>query len=274
MTISYFSPSDDVLVRVYEELLRLERENGVETLFAVESGSRSWGFASQNSDYDVRFVYKRPINDYLRLDKSRDTIEWHPEPLYDMVGWDISKYLTLLRKSNPSTLEWLGCPRYFVNYPIRLHSIERLAERCFNPRSLAYHYLGMAKENANEFLRIADGVVRDEPPTTKKYLYVVRALLSARYVCDFGEMPPIDFHTLMGAYENRLYCDGVLGCVDELLDRKRHGLETDVHERISALDEWVIASCCDLAIKANRVVASEPVPWVDVNDLFVGIVGE
>lgn len=37
-----------------------EQEHQVKVLYAVESGSRAWGFASPNSDYDVRFIYAHP----------------------------------------------------------------------------------------------------------------------------------------------------------------------------------------------------------------------
>ena len=184
MPSDVFTPSDDEMAMIHEELRKIESGNNVKVLFAVESGSRSWGMASKNSDYDVRFVYKRPIYDYLRLDQRKDTLDWHPDPMLDMVWWDVSKYLSLLHRSNPSALEWLNCPRYVVSDPSKLHAIDELAETCFKARSLAFHYIGMARENANEFLRIANGVTRDEPPKTKKYLYVVRALLSARHVID------------------------------------------------------------------------------------------
>jgi len=71
---------------IREELLAIERERGVRVLLAVESGSRAWGMASPDSDYDVRFVYARREEDYLRLEEVRDTIEWRLDETYDDVG--------------------------------------------------------------------------------------------------------------------------------------------------------------------------------------------
>ncbi len=42
---------------ILEKLKYIEEENNVKILYAVESGSRGWGFASRDSDYDVRFIY-------------------------------------------------------------------------------------------------------------------------------------------------------------------------------------------------------------------------
>ena len=57
-------------------LKRLEKENKIKILFAIENGSRAWGMASKDSDYDVRFVYFRKAKDYLKLDKEDDVIKF------------------------------------------------------------------------------------------------------------------------------------------------------------------------------------------------------
>lgn len=38
----------------------------------MESGSRTWGFASPDSDYDVRFIYVQPRESDLRLERVPD----------------------------------------------------------------------------------------------------------------------------------------------------------------------------------------------------------
>lgn len=61
---------------IREKLVEIENKENVRIIMAVESGSRAWGFASPDSDYDVRFVYVRNLEDYLKLEKTRDVIEW------------------------------------------------------------------------------------------------------------------------------------------------------------------------------------------------------
>jgi len=60
---------------IREKLESIERAQGVRILFAVESGSRAWGFPSPDSDYDVRFLYRHPRDWYLSLIDRRDVIE-------------------------------------------------------------------------------------------------------------------------------------------------------------------------------------------------------
>ena len=90
----------EALIR--EKLKEIEKREGCRILLAVESGSRAWGFASPDSDYDVRFIYVRPKESYLRLDRVRDVIEVPINDELDINGWDVDKTLRLLHKSNPT----------------------------------------------------------------------------------------------------------------------------------------------------------------------------
>lgn len=100
--------NNEVSQRVRNALNRLETEQDVRVLYACESGSRAWGFASQDSDYDVRFLYVHRCEWYLSIESRRDVIE---EPLCDglhVSGGELRKALRLLRKSNPPLLEWMN----------------------------------------------------------------------------------------------------------------------------------------------------------------------
>lgn len=59
-----------------QKIREIEEKEKVKVILAVESGSRAWGFESQDSDYDVRFIYIREKDDYLKLEGVRDVIEW------------------------------------------------------------------------------------------------------------------------------------------------------------------------------------------------------
>lgn len=90
---------------IEEKLKEIERKEKVRILFAAESGSRAWGFASPDSDYDVRFIYVRPAEDYLRLEGIRDVIEWQLDEVLDINGWDLKKALVQFQKGNATLFE-------------------------------------------------------------------------------------------------------------------------------------------------------------------------
>ena len=86
-----------VLLKIRE----IEEKEHVRILHAVESGSRAWGFASPDSDYDVRFIYARDKNYYLRLRNTRDYIDGELNEVLDMNGWErkpCSIFINLMRR--------------------------------------------------------------------------------------------------------------------------------------------------------------------------------
>lgn len=101
---------------ILQRLADIESRFDVKILFAVESGSRAWGFASKDSDYDVRFVYVHRKEWYLTLIEGRDVIEeLDPDGVMDLAGWDIKKALLLMGKGNCAFAEWLNSPIIYAN---------------------------------------------------------------------------------------------------------------------------------------------------------------
>ena len=96
--------------RILKELNAIEKNNDVKVIYACESGSRAWGFASEDSDYDVRFIYVHSKYWYLTIADKRDVIEIPFNGRLDINGWGVRKSLKLLRKSNSPLLEWLSSP--------------------------------------------------------------------------------------------------------------------------------------------------------------------
>src|SRR5262245_21580074 len=135
--------SDDVGKAIEAELAALERAEDVAILLAVESGSRAWGFASTDSDYDVRFVYVRRPEWYLSIDLEdrRDVIERPIRESIDVSGWDVRKALKLFRKSNPPLLEWLQCPIVYRQRSSLAGRLRALLPEFYSPRGSFHHYL-------------------------------------------------------------------------------------------------------------------------------------
>ena len=78
----------EVFQRVRHALARVESDQNVRVLFACESGSRAWGFASRDSDYDVRFLYVHRRDWYLSVEDRRDVIEQPIADDLDVSGWN------------------------------------------------------------------------------------------------------------------------------------------------------------------------------------------
>lgn len=135
-----------MLETIKAKLKEIEEKEQVRIIHAVESGSRAWGFASPDSDYDVRFIYIRKPEAYMHLEKTRDVIEWQLDDTLDINGCDLQKALRLLHRSNPTLFEWNESPIVYRTTEAWAE-LQPLIRSCFMEKSGLYHYLSMAKSN-------------------------------------------------------------------------------------------------------------------------------
>lgn len=179
----------EIRQRVMQALDDIEAKHDVRVLFACESGSRGWGFASPDSDYDVRFVYVHRLPWYLTVGEQRDVIELPISDELDVSGWELRKALQLLRNSNPTLLEWLDSPVVYRADVAAAARMRELAPGFFSQQSVRHHYLSMARKNFR-------GYLQGENVRLKKYLYVLRPLLAVRWIDSGMGMPPMRFADL------------------------------------------------------------------------------
>ena len=175
--------------KILEKLKEIELQKGVEVLYAVESGSRAWGFASPDSDYDIRFIYKHDLDYYLSLWEQPDVIEFMTEEDLDGSGWDLKKTLKLLAKSNAPLLEWLFSPVVYFENEVFVTQMRSLAKECFSPIACLHHYLGTTKNFMD--------VCQAEEVKLKSYFYALRTALAGKWIIENNSFPPVDFMELL-----------------------------------------------------------------------------
>lgn len=231
-----------VKARIMEELTAIEHKHDVKVLFACESGSRGWGFASPDSDYDVRFLYVHRLEWYLRVEAPRDVIELPINDELDIGGWELRKALQLMRKSNPTLLEWLDSPIVYRQDEVATQRLRELAHTFFLPQRGRHHYLSMAKKTYQTHLQ-------DETVRYKKYFYALRPLLAARWVDAGLGMPPMRFADLV---ERLVTDEAMLAEINALLELKMAAGEGKYGPRRPAIHEF---------IEAELANAENATPW-------------
>lgn len=229
---------------IRQKLREIEAANQVKILYAVESGSRAWGFASPDSDYDVRYVFIRPIKDYLRIDPLPDHIDGPLDEVQDYSGWDVKKALGLLGKSNPSLLEWLHSPVVYAQTAAWRHFAD-CADAYFSVERNLHHQYASAHSTWRNFLQ-------GEQVRLKKYLYALRPLLCFRYVEQYRKVAPVPFDELCAA----VLPDSMRGAVDDLLAQKKQAREKETAPRIPELDAYLLAEFAH----AEQVLEALPNP--------------
>jgi predicted nucleotidyltransferase len=215
----------------------IEQREGVRILLAVESGSRAWRFASRDSDYDVRFIYLRPIEDYLSIVTPRDVIELPVDAVLDANGWDLRKALGLIARSNAVAIEWLSSPVVYRRDDRAAGLLLDLARTQAHLPALAYHYDRSAR-------RAWSPETGDEPIRLKSYFYALRPALALDWLRRHGTAPPMDLPSLM---EGLPLPAGLGGAVASLLQRKAAAVEADMAGRVPAVEAYLAAVLADKA---------------------------
>jgi len=201
----------DIIKQIKAKCSELEKEHGFTILFAVESGSRLWGMSSKDSDYDVHLVFYYPIERYLSIQKPKDTFTWmNGNKVLDINGFDIYKYARLLLKSNPNMIDWTMSNILYYGDKSKIKSLIEFAKNDFNPFTL-YNFYYSISENALKLIGKGNRHY-------KKYLYVLRGLLNAKWIVEKKSLPPYNLEKVV----NELSLDiNLRNAISELLTKKR-----------------------------------------------------
>jgi predicted nucleotidyltransferase len=224
---------NDVQSVIRARLDAFEREEVIRIVLAVESGSRAWGFASPDSDYDVRFIYVRRVEDYAALFVPRDVIERPIADDLDYSGWDLRKALSLGLAWNPALVEWLTSPITYRENGWEAEAMRQLFARPLNRDALVRHYFGLAWKQFGRHIGTRTNV------NLKKYFYVVRPAVALLWLeTRAEETPPMSLPALLDGVA--IPAD-VAAAIVSLRERKSTTSEFGEGPRIEALDRFCVA---------------------------------
>ena len=242
---------NEITLSIKEKLSQIEQRENIRILYACESGSRAWGFASPDckaetcysacktaesrpksvacldqtySDYDVRFIFVRPVEDYLRVKELPDFIDAELNEVYDINGWDLKKFFKQLYKSNPVIFEWADSPIVYRTSE-EWETVKANMQDFVLQVAMIHHYRGMAKSNVRSNFATSEVVL-------KKYLYVLRPVLACVWIMQKHTVPPTEFMKLV----EEVLPEELKALVDELLAVKMKSGEREKGARIPQID--------------------------------------
>jgi len=213
---------------ILQKLSELEQSENIKILYACESGSRAWGFASPDSDFDVRFIYARNINHYLNIVEMPDVVGLPVNEVLDIGGWDLKKALKLFLKSNAPLYEWLQSPIIYQQDNTFADEMQSLMPAYFSLRSAGNHYLSMANNTLRDDLQ-------GELVKLKRYFYALRPALACRWIVQKQTVPPMEFNQLRMLISDSEVQKGI----DDLLEQKNTADENALVAPVALINEWL-----------------------------------
>lgn len=217
----------DIRAEITDKLTEIEQKEKVQILYAVESGSRAWGVASPDSDYDVRFIYVRTKEDYLSVQTKRDVIEWQLDDVLDINGWDLKKTLVQFHKGNATLFEWANSPIVYKTTD-GWKDVYESSRQYFSEKTALYHYYGTANSTFKQYLQ-------NEEVKYKKYVYALRPLLACKYIEDHHSVPPVKFDDLLRQnLPTELSAE-----IKKMLEIKTKSDETDLNPKMPIIQKFI-----------------------------------
>lgn len=245
---------------ILDKLLEIEEKEKVRVLYAVESGSRAWGVESPDSDYDVRFVYVRCREDYLKLEEQKDVIEWQLDEVLDINGWDLKKTLVQFHKGNATLFEWANSPIVYKTTE-EWEAVYESAKPYFSVKAALYHYYGTANSTFKQYLQ-------EDEVKYKKYVYALRPLLACKYIEERHEIPPVKFEDLL----KQSLPEKLREEIKEMLMIKAESDEKDLKPKMSVIQEYIEKEI-DRYGQLSKAMADDRNPdWAALDQVFLKII--
>ena len=239
-----------------EELVQVTRM-GPEPIFATISGAHLYGFASPDSDVDLRGAFMLPARVMLGLYPPRETITVQEKGALalDWVAHDIRKFARLMTNHNGYVLEQLFSPLVVVSGAAH-EELLKLAEGCVT-RPTVRHYQGFAC-GCRKRLQQPDA-------TVKHALYPYRVLFSGIHLMQTGEVIA-NLPVLNERFR--------LEQIDELMARKRAGAENMLLDERELAAHAAVLDQLEVMLQAAHERSSlpdQPTTVAALNDFVVRV---
>lgn len=247
--------------QIIQKLRKTEQIHNVKIILSIESGSRGWGFAAENADYDCRFIYVHKKDWYLSVQDKQDFIEYPVDEVFDIKGYDITRALKHIMKPQAVMHEYLSSNEVYICDTEIVHRLQSLAKEFFNPIPISYHYLGLAKRTFGE-------ITATDTAKIKKYFYVLRPIANLNFIWQYRKMPHMEYFRTLEELDLN---PEILQAINELTALKMASKEHDLVPRISLLVNYFEAEIAKFNSCINEISHEKNRNYEIVDDVFRGI---
>jgi len=247
--------------QIIQKLRETEEMYHVKILLAIESGSRGWGFAAENADYDCRFIYVHKKDWYLSVLDKQDFIEYPIDEVFDIKGYDITRALKHIMKPQAVMYEYLSSNEGYICDMAIVRKLQALALDFFNPIPISYHYLGLAKKTLNE-------IIATDTAKIKKYFYVLRPIANLNFIWQYRKMPYMEYFQTLEELDLN---PEISQAINELTALKMSSKEHDLVPQIRLLVDYFDAEIAKFDSCIKEMTHEKNRNYAPVDDIFRSI---
>jgi len=249
---------------IIEKLHQIEAKHDMKIILAIESGSRGWGFAAADADYDCRFIYVHKAERYLSVFEMPEFIEHELNETYDIKGYDLKRAIKYIVKSQAVINEWLSSNVIYIKNESIIQRLQSLAADFFNPVPISHHYLSLARKMLAE-------ITASDEAKIKKYFYILRPIANLNFIHQYNKMPFMEYDKTLEATAPP---QDIFNAVQELKKRKASLPEHDKIPTHNQLIEYFSTEISKFEEILREAKQQKNKDYVSADDVFKGIIGD
>ena len=190
----------------------IEEKEQIKIIHATLIGSRGWGYDDKNSDIDIRFIYIRKPEDYIRIDKKENNISYPINNKEDVLGYDLERALYLICQQNPTMYEIINSDNIVAENSI-IKKLKDFSEEILNVDKISFIYKRLIDERI-ELLKSG------KSDSIKIYIYIIRMLGIINYLQEKNSFPTCNKESVFSTENNR----ELKQYFDRLIELKHQGV--------------------------------------------------
>lgn len=176
-------------IPVMGKLKELEKIYNINILFAVETGDRAFGLNVPDTLSTVRFIFKHPVEQYLKFTGKYETIEWVDDDI-ELYGIDLRKAINMITESNRNIYEWTNSSVKYLDKDFG-YRLKPILEQYFSIEVILPQYQTVIHNQLEGFL--------DGKATIRECLMLEKTFLQIKYILELHQMSPTSINELVTA---------------------------------------------------------------------------
>lgn len=243
---------------ILSKLVALEKQLDIVILYCVDVGKRALGNPREDQPYEIRFIYRKNVKEYIRLDEKVEDLDIRELKGVYLIGKDLKQFLKMMHEGRIEPFEWLSSPMVYLEKPY-IQEIRNIIPQYFSERRSLNTYAIQVMQRGLRYLEI-------ESFSLEYYALLIRAMLQCKWILSHHTMPPFTLEELATCIQGE---DEVIRqAFDRLIEHIKTKGDLESIDREKILDEYVTEQFKKIAKGLTALPREQEKTWEPINEIF------